>query len=330
MEIENEASDTGFDLDASFDAVSKELATEPGAAEAGAEASAEGKEQEGQEAEASAENDAVAMAAAANAANTPREPPKSWSKEYHDEWAKLTPRVQDYYIQREKQMLDGLDQYKNDATMARQFKEILTPYAPMLQSMGLKEADAVKTLLNAQYQLTHGTEAERRSAYEKIGRSLGLTPAQAATMEGGPEKALQERLDRIESALTADRQRALQAAQAEAASKVEKFAADPAHPYANELWDDILPFVRSGMDLEAAYERAVWANPVTRAKEQARIQTESEAKRLAKAKEEADKARKATSANVRGAESRKAPTEPKGKMFDDMPDLLAEIKARAN
>lgn len=261
-----------------------------------------------------------------------RPPPKSWAKEKHEIWSKLPPDAQDYYEQREKQMLDGLEQYKGDATYARQLKEVVTPYKAMLESMGVSETDAVKYLLNAQYQLTNGTESQRRAAYERIGAELGFVTQQAAQQAPVDPvvKQLQDKLDRIESELTAKQQAELQTARSKANSEVEAFASDAANLYFNEVAQDMVPFIKQGLPLKDAYDRAVWANPATRAKEQARLQTEAQAKLKEKAKPEVEAARRAASTNVRGAESRREPTEPTGSMEDTMKQTLQNIKRRVN
>lgn len=92
----------------------------------------------------------------------------------------------------------------------------------------------------------------------------------------------------------------------------------------------MVPYVKSGMPMKDAYDKAVWANPVTRQKELNRLQTEAAGKLKETAKAEGQAARKATSSNVRAVETRKAPTEPKGKMFDDLPAMLEAIKKRSH
>ena len=59
---------------------------------------------------------------------------------------------------------------------------------------------------------------------------------------------------------------------------VDDFAKDPAHPYFDELADEIALQIKAGKTLQDAYETAVYANPVTRAKELARIQLEKDSK----------------------------------------------------
>ena len=88
--------------------------------------------------------------------------------------------------------------------------------------------------------------------------------------------------------------------------------------------------VKAGLPLQEAYEKAVWANPVTRAKELAKQQTAD----LAKARENARLAalpkKHAASVNVKSRDAGRTPTEPLGTMQDTMKQTLAEIKARAS
>jgi len=255
-------------------------------------------------------------------------PPKSWSKDKHGLWATLTPEAQDYYEQREKQFLDGLEQYKQDAGYARQLKDILGPYRPFLQAQGIEETQAVQYLMNAHYRLTQGTEAERRAAYEQIGADLGFIQQQAGQQVDPHVQQLQQKVNQLESTLTARQQAELQAARHDAVSKVEVFASDPANVHFNDVAHDMAAIVKSNPDitLKDAYEKAVWANPVTRAKELARIQTEAEANRKAAAEKREEVTQKATAPNVREAAARKAPTEPKGKFLDDS-SMLADLRA---
>lgn len=282
-----------------------------------------------------AKPDGQAGASQAAAPVTPRQPPKAWQREKHEVWSKLDPAAQEYIELRERQMLDGLDQYKAEAHVGRNLREMFTPYQHMIQQAGLKdEMQAVQSLLQAQLRLTTGSEESRRAAYEGLGRNLGLVKAAAGDADGQPVppvvNQLQERLNLIESRLT-DAQRAEQEADRQrTAAEVEAFASDPKHAYFDEVADDIIALIKGGKTLDEAYEKAVWANPVTRQKEIARLQTEADATRREKAKQEAEAARKAAAANMRSRETRKAPTDPKGTWDDTMRDTLREIKERAH
>jgi hypothetical protein len=264
------------------------------------------------------------------AAPLTRPPPKSWSHDKHELWAKLPPDAQEYYEVREKQFLDGLDQYKGEATFGKAMRDVLSPYKPILAAQGIDEAQAVQYLMNAHYRLTQGTTEQRQEAYRKLGQDLRLAESEPETPIDPHLRQLQERLNGIESSLTAQQQKALQDSRERAAKEVSSFASDKANPYFDEVVDDIVPMIQAGHSLKDAYEKAVWANPITRQKEIARIQTEAAAKLKLEANKEAETAKRASSANVRGRETRRAPTEPKGTMEETMRDTLEKIRNRAH
>lgn len=262
----------------------------------------------------------------------PKQPPKSWAKETHELWGKIDPKVQEYVEKREKDFLDGLDQYKGDAGFAKEMRDVMTPYKPILAAQGVSETQAVQFLLNAHYQLSQGSPESRMAAYQTLGKNLGLIKSDETGEPVAVDPAvqqLQEEVRSVKSALTAREQAAFEEVRTRTAKEVETFATDVAHPYFDEVAAETAAFIKSGDTLEAAYEKAVWANPVTRAKEQARVSTELEAKLKENARLDALKARKASETNVRGRDSQKAPTEPVGKMFEDMGDILKDIRTRS-
>lgn len=262
----------------------------------------------------------------------PKQPPKSWAKETHELWGKVDPKVQEYVEKREKDFLDGIEQYKGDAGFAKEMRDVMTPYRPILAAQGINEPQAVQFLLNAHYQLTQGTPEARMTAFQTLGKNLGLIKGDENGEPVAVDPAvqqLQEEVRSVKSALTAREQAVFEEVRTRTAKEVETFATDAAHPYFDEVAAETAAFIKAGDTLSEAYEKAVWANPVTRAKEQARVSTELEAKLKENARLDALKARKASETNVRGRDSQKAPTEPVGKMFDDMPDLLKDIRARS-
>lgn len=248
--------------------------------------------------------------------------PKAWAKETEELWKSIPDAAKAQIEKREQQMLEGLDQYKEHAGLGKSLKEVITPYQAMLTAHGVDAPKAVSFLLNAHYRLTSGTLESRQAAYAELGKNLGFSAApadagNAATgnaAEANPElKALKETVNRLESTMTADQERKLTETRAKVASEVNTFA--EANPYFDEVADDMTPFLRAGADLKTAYEKAVWANPVTRVKELARTQEASKAELLKKSKDEAEAARRASSTNVRTRDSNRSPTEPKAKLF---------------
>lgn len=266
-------------------------------------------------------------------------PPQSWAKEKHEIWAKLPPEAQEQFVHREKQMLEGLEQYKGDAGLGRSMRETITPYKALLSAQGVDEVKATSYLLNAHYKLSTLPMQQRAEYLLQVAKSYGIDtsalPATAAAAPPDPRLAgLEQTVSELKNTLTSAQAAQLEEAKGRITNDVNAFAAAKdekgvaLHPYFDEVSDETIVHIKAGKSLEEAYKAAVWANPVTRQKELARLQTESKAKLLDKSKQEAEAAKKAAAANVRSRDTRKAPTGPMGKMDDTMRETLAEIKAR--
>ena len=229
-----------------------------------------------------------------------KQAPQSWAKEKHELWSKLPPEAQEYYEIREKQMLD--------------------------------EPKAAQYLLNAHYRLTNGSQEEKANHFRSLAQSYGidlggLQPTEQAYVDP-TVKALQDKLHAIESKFANQENSAARQSRERVAAEVETFAKDPKNQYFDECADEISALVQAGHTLEAAYEKAVYANPVTRAKEIARLQAENDKTLREKSKLEVETARKAASTNLRNRDTRRAPTEPKGTMEDTMRATLKELRDR--
>lgn len=258
-------------------------------------------------------------------------PPASWSKDKHEFWGKMPKEAQDYYLVREKQMLDGLEQYKGDAGLGKQMKEVFTPYKAFLAAQGIDEPKAAQYLMNAHYKLSHGAPNEKQAYFRQLAESYGITLSGVAPEESNIDptvKALQEKVNALESNVTQREQALLNEHRNKVAKDVETFASDPKNPYFDEVADDIVLLLNGGATLQDAYDKAVWANPITRAKELARVQTETETKFKEKASKEVAVAKKAISTNVKSRDNGKAPTAPIGTWDDTMKATLAKINAR--
>jgi len=266
--------------------------------------------------------------------------PKSWAKETAELWSKIPPEAQEQILHREKQMLDGLEQYKGDAGLGRQLREVITPYKAMLQAQGIDEPKAVQTLLNAHYRLTNGTPIEKAQYFATLAKSYaidlqGLPQGQEQQNVDPVVRELQEKVNALQSGLTAREQASFNEAKARVSQQVAEFAENPKNVYFDEVADDIIKLIGTGESLESAYEKAVWANPVTRAKEIARVQTENEKSLREKAAAEAKAALRATSSNIRTRDTSKAPTEPNGKLFGrnheaEMREIVRKGTSRAH
>lgn len=257
--------------------------------------------------------------------------PKSWPQDMHNHWGKMPKEAQDYWEKREKQMLDGLEQYKGEAHFSKQFKESLAPYRQTLQQLGVDELTAAKSLFQADHLLRYSAPDQKRAYFEQLAKNYGIDLSQPVTPPQPVDpmvNQLQQKFSAIEQQLAARQQADLDAARRTATSKLDAFIADPAHSLFDDCADDIARFFAQGLSLQDAYDKAVWANPVTREKQvQSRLQTEAE-KAKERARLDALPKKKAAGVNVRQREMQRSPTEPLGSMEDTMRETLAKLKAR--
>lgn len=267
-------------------------------------------------------------------------PPSSWAKDQHERWSKLDRATQDYIALRESQMSQGISQFQDTAKFGRQVRDIFAPHVAELRAAGIDEVGAVQTLLNAHLNLTRAAPDQRKQMFADLARQYGVDVGAVAAAGQPPIPpefdVLKKEIDGIKGKLTASENAALEARKSQAVREVEAFAADPAHPYFNELAEDmemeILRLRNEGkpVDLEKIYDKAMWANPVTRAKELERVKADGDKAKREKSQKEAAAALKAKSANIRGRDTSRAPQAPLGTMEDTMRATLADIRSRAN
>jgi hypothetical protein len=263
-----------------------------------------------------------------------RSAPKAWAADKHEVYSKLPPEAQDYIDQREKQMMDGLSQYRENNDFGKQMREAVAPYQDLIQEAGVDAPRAVQALLNAHKLLTRSTPDQKHQYFLRLAQDYGIDvtgQAPAAQQIDPAVKELRDRLDRTEQALTARQTAELEERRAKTMAEVNEFAADKAHAYFEDVADDMITLLKTGLDLPAAYEKAVWANPITRQKEIERINAEADAARTKKAQEEAAAAKAATATNIRNRDTRRTPTEPRATMrnLDDaLRDSMREINSR--
>ena len=262
--------------------------------------------------------------------------PKAWPKDMHEHWGTLDPTVKSYLQKRETQMLDGLEQYKGEAQLGRSMKEVVGPYLSHMERAGIEPKTMVGNLLNAHWILTRGT-AESKAAYEKLGRDLGFVTAETANpaQPVNPDlQAIRTEMDKLRETVTARQQAEYNAQADKVKSEVDTFAQDTAaHPYWEECADDIVALLNAypKLSLQDAYDRAVYTNPVTRAKELAKVETTVEARLRENKRLDALPKKKSAGANIHGSESAKgSPTEPLGSFRDTLHSTMRSIKERTH
>ncbi len=234
-------------------------------------------------------------------------PPPGWSVAAKAEFDKAHPAIREAVAKREAEINQGF------AKLA-EFKPV-ERFAEMARQGGTTLEKALESYTGIEQML----RTDRTKGFAQIAQNLGVHPVQMAQEilaaygqqpnQTGEQSApqitpdvqalLQQQLaplQRTVQQLTAEKQAQTQA---QVNSAIERFFADPANKYADNLSDDMIPLINQrrqqapGEPYEAtlkwAYDRAAWANPEVRP---FLVNAELEAK-TAKAKQAADQARAA-------------------------------------
>ena len=230
-------------------------------------------------------------------------------------------------------MFRGIEGYKQDANLGKTFHNIVAPYMPLLTHFKVDAAQLIPNLLEAHKTLSLGTADQKLAYFRQLASDYGIPLEQAAAEAPyiDPEvRRLQQENQRLQSERQREHQQASEHARSSAASVLDAFIADPKNIYFDEVGNDIAALLQGGVckTLQEAYDKAVWANPVTRAKEVTRTTAEKAAKDSAEAAARAEAARKATAANVRGSAKNASGTAALGSMDDTITSQLRAIRAR--
>lgn len=260
------------------------------------------------------------------------EAPRSWAKEIAPEFAKLAKPVQEYIRKREEDFTNGISQYKQAADYGTAVHAVIQPYMAHLNSKGADVGNTLKFLLNADYLLATGTP-ERKSAFiRQVMKDSGITTEMLGAeppQKSADVQALEQQIREMGGTLNNFQSAQVNERYSQVAKAVDTFAADPKNIYFKELSDDIVKLIGVGYTLEDAYEKAMWANPATRAKEQVRTSKDKEKADKEAATAAALRAKKATRQNVKDTpSSRQAPTGLLGSMDDTLRSTLRNIHER--
>ena len=257
--------------------------------------------------------------------------PKTWRPEAAAKFATLPPEVQQEVLKREEDIFKGLEGYKADASIGKALKGVVQPYMHIFQAQGVDPIQQVSGLMRAHVALATGTPEQKQQFFQHLAKEYDVDLGVEAPYVDPQVAGLQKQLSDLQSRLNGREQHEANEARSKLQAEIDSFASDPAHQYFDEVANDIAGLLRSGAakDLKGAYDKAIWANPITRAKEQARLTAEAEAKAKAEAAERAKQARKATGANVKSSAKAASGTAPLGSIDDTLNAALATIKSRA-
>ena len=207
---------------------------------------------------------------------------------------------------------------------------------PMLQQAGVNPLQQIESLMQAHHGLATGTPEQKQRFFSELARAYNVPLSADLSGEESPfvdpqVAALQKEIAALKSKTSAREQQEAATVRATLQKEIDSFAADPKNVYFDEVATDIAALLKSGTasTLAEAYEKAIWLNPATRAKEQSRLTAETEAKLKAEAEAKAAAAKKATAANVRSSPKSASAAAPIGSIDDTLSAALNSIRSRA-
>lgn len=264
------------------------------------------------------------------------EPPKTWRKEASATWAALPSEAKSEILKREADIFKGIESYKVDATFGKSMKAAVQPYEEIMRANGLEPVATVQGMLRGHHTLATGTPEQKTALFRQMAKDYRIDLASLSETSGEPPyidpsvAALQNELRGVQSQLAEVNQRRMQEVRNSISSEIDNFAKNPANPYFDEVAAEVATLLQKGVagTLQEAYEKAVWLNPATRAKEAARTTAEATAKAQQELREREAKARKATAANVKASAKSGSATTPLGSLDDTLEAALSKIKAR--
>lgn len=271
--------------------------------------------------------------------------PKTWNKEELATWATIPPELQaklaPVLARREEDFLRGITQYKADAEVGQSYQKVVAPYAPILAAENIDPVQMFQSFASNHYLLSRGTTQEKVQIAAALMEGYKIPLAELlnhlAEHGGAPKpvdpevQALRSELAEIKTGLTTRQQVEQEAVAQRLGEEVTAFASDPAHPYFEEVADDITRLFQSrqASTLAEAYEKAVYLNPVTRQKEIDRLTAE----RTSVAQNDAEKIRQkvatSTADQVRTTpKSRNGTVPATGSIDDTLNETMAAIAGR--
>ncbi len=266
------------------------------------------------------------------AASNPQDaPPAGWTAEAKAEWSKLSPALKAAVLKREVEIASGGRQWSEEK---RRYEGVLSPVAQAASRRGISTEEGIQRLVAAQNRLDENPAQAIKWLAQSYGVDLatlaGQPPAEGVR-EQSPDiaalvrQAVQPMLAPLQERFYAEDN----ARQQSTVNLVTDFAASPGREHFPAVQEEIMAMIPQiktmnpawspDKVLQEAYDRAVYANPTTRAAVLAANEAQAEAKRQTEAKARAAKARLAGS-SVTGAPSGVAAVVPKD-------SLRAEIEA---
>ena len=255
------------------------------------------------------------------------EPPVSLPANVKAKWDKLDPDVQQYWANREADIHKNMTAQDGDLRIGRDFKEVLTPYAPMFQHMNIAPKELVSDLMQKMHVLNTGSPDQKLNLLHNIAKQfqidINATPEPVNPHIQNLERQVQQ-LSQLANPEVIEKRLQDKILADKVTSEVEAFKSDPANVHFEQVKTLMGSLLSSGAakDMKDAYDQACYANPTIRSTMlQANAAQEAE-------KRKAELAKKRTAgASVNGSPSgtSPAPKAPTNSIEDDIMAAMNEL-----
>jgi hypothetical protein len=196
------------------------------------------------------------------------QPPEHWSSEEKEQFKALTPEAQQILIERDKQFQKG---YQERVQAVSDLQAATEPYKQIVASMGMSEADAIRTLFATYMQIAQNPAGGILRLAQQFGAMDQLREQFAPDTDDDfvdPEiKALREQVTALNNQLGNFQAETQSQQQAALQSQIDSFrnqkdeSGNLVHPYFEQVRHTMAPLVSQGKSMEEAYNQAVWMVP---------------------------------------------------------------------
>jgi hypothetical protein len=256
--------------------------------------------------------------------------PSTWKPAAREGFEKLPEAARAEIHRREDDYRKGTEQLMPDATFGKSMRQVVDPYRMLIEAEGGSPERAVSDLLRTAAVLRMGGPQEKLNAMVAIVRQFNVDLSPLLQPGQTPQPQQQQFRDPRVDQLLASQAREQQQRAARETQQLETTVTrwldeadaqgNPKRPYLGDVMSEMsmmIPQLRAAdpsltevQALEAAYERAIWANPEIRAVLQTKERTELESRSQAANQSRVIEAKRAASVNVPRRASTPSPGKP--------------------
>lgn len=197
--------------------------------------------------------------------------PQSWTPALREKFAELPEDVRAEIMRVENAAGQKFREHAQVRQVAESFANVIKPYEDVIRESGITPVQAIQETFEMAKVLSRGTQRQKAEViaqlYESYNIDLNeldqvLTQRLSAPKASPTERALLEKLNRLEQKLQPAQAPTVNESANTVNSDIEQFAADPKNEFFNEVSADMVVLLQSGRaeTLKDAYNKAVRMN----------------------------------------------------------------------